>query len=108
MLVDRSGDDRYAGNHLAQGAAAQQAIGLLVDLDGADRYACSGACLGQGSDNRYHYDSSRVFSFSVFLDRGGRPDDYPPGRQNDGVMATGAAHAQDPARSDCCGMFVDD
>jgi hypothetical protein len=108
MLVDRAGDDVYTANVLAQGSGAQQAIGLLVDLDGQDRYECTSACLGQSGDNSYRYDADKVFSFSAFFHRGGRTDTYPQSRSNDQLIRTGTFVPDNPASSDCYGLFLDD
>jgi hypothetical protein len=108
MLVDRAGDDVYSASVLAQGSGAQQAIGILVDLDGQDRHACTSACLGQSGDNSYRYDADKVFSFSAFIHRGGRTDTYPQSRSNDQLIRTGTFVPDNPASSDCYGLFLDD
>jgi hypothetical protein len=108
MLVDRSGDDTYSAGGLAQGSAAQLAVGVRIDLDGRDTYACSGACLGRSGDNSYHYDSSRIFNFSASIDRGGQPDTYPAPLTNDLLIRTATPAPDQPASFDCCGLFLDD
>ena len=108
MLIDRAGDDTYSASILAQGSGAQQAIGILIDLDGQDRYECTSACLGQSGDNTYHYDADKVFSFSVLIHRGGGTDTYPQSRSNDELIRTGTLVPDNPASSDCYGLFLDD
>jgi hypothetical protein len=108
MLIDRAGDDTYSASALAQGSGAQQAIGILVDLGGQDHYECSGTCLGQSGDNSYRYDADKVFSFSVLIHRGGRTDTYPQSRLNDRLIRTGTFVPDNPASSDCYGLFLDD
>ena len=77
MLIDRGGDDTYSAGGLAQGSAAQQAVAILIDLDGQDTYSCTSPCLGQSGDNTYHYDADKVFNFSV-LHRPRRQDRHLP------------------------------
>ena len=108
MLIDRAGDDTYSGSVLAQGSGAQQAVGILIDLDGQDSYACTSACLGQSGDNTYSYDTDKVFSFSVLLHRGGKTDTYPQSRSNDRLLRTGTLRLDNPASSDCYGLFLDE
>ena len=85
-----------------------QAIALLIDLAGNDRYAGRGASVqGQGGGNRYHYDDAGVFSFSALFDLGGGRDVYSSGRENDTRRRTGSYRGKDPARSDLYGVFVD-
>lgn len=108
LLLDRSGNDTYQADGLAQGSAAQQAIAWLVDLDGMDRYIGRGAALqGQSSDNRYHYDATGCFSFSMLLDAGGKDDLYSSARANNAVVVTGSFRESDPAGSNLHGLFVD-
>jgi hypothetical protein len=108
MLIDRGGDDTYSANVLAQGSAAQQAVAVLIDLDGWDAYSCASPCLGESGDNTYHYDADKIFSFSVFIDRGGKSDRYPRLRANNEPIRTGTLEPEQPASSGCCGMFVDE
>ena len=108
MLIDRAGNDSYSGNVLAQGSGAEQAIGILIDRDGRDTYQCLSPCLGQSGDNTYHYDEDKVFSFSVLIDSGGRRDTYPQWRANDQLLRTGTVKPDEPAASDCCGLFLDE
>jgi hypothetical protein len=108
MLIDRAGDDTYSASVLAQGSGAQQAIGILIDLDGQDSYECTSACLGQSGDNTYHYDADKVFSFSALIHRGGRTDTYPQSRSNDQLIRTGTLMPDNPASSDCYGLFLDE
>jgi len=108
MLIDRAGNDSYHGDGFAQGAAAHQAVGILIDLDGEDTYSCTNTCLGQSGDNAYHYDTSQVFSFSAFIDRGGKTDTYPESRSNNKLIRTGTLLPDNPAASDCYGLFLDE
>jgi hypothetical protein len=108
MLVDRAGRDSYTGYRLAQGAAAHQAIAVLIDAGGDDRYACEPPCLGDSGDNTYHFDADRAFSFSVMIDRGGGADYYSQPRADNERLRTGTVVEDAPAASDCCGIFVDE
>jgi hypothetical protein len=108
MLIDRGGDDTYSASGLALGSAAQQAVAVFMDLDGWDTYACASPCLGASGDNTYHYDADKIFSFSVFIDRGGKSDSYPCLRANNELIRTGTIKPEQPASSDCCGMFIDE
>jgi hypothetical protein len=108
MLIDRSGDDTYAAFRLAQGSAAHQSVAVLIDLAGRDRYSCEAVCLGLGGENTYHYDEERVFSFSVLIDAGGEADSYSQPRADNELLRTGVTTNEDPASSDCCGVFSDD
>ena len=85
-----------------------QAIALLLDLEGDDRYSgAGGAVQGRGGGNGYHYDESKVFSFSALFDRGGGRDVYSSGRENDTTKATGEHRAKNPASSPLYGVFSD-
>lgn len=106
MLVDRAGDDTYVAGTLGQGAAAHQAVGVFIDLDGRDLQSCTAACLGRSGDNGYHYETDRVFSFSMFIDRGGRSDTYPPPR-TDNLRIRSGGH-EPSGSTQCCGLFVDE
>ena len=108
MLIDRGGNDSYSAGGLAQGSAAQQAIGILIDLDGQDSYSCTNNCLGQSGDNTYHYDADKVFSFSVLIHQGGSSDTYAQSRSNDELIRTGTLLPDNPAASDCYGLFLDE
>lgn len=106
-LLDREGDDVYIGAGLGQGAAAQQALGVLVDLGGKDRYE-SPQAQGESGANDYHYATERVLSFSVLLDRGGAKDTYSCARPNEAATATGARNEGQPAASTLYGLCIDD
>jgi hypothetical protein len=108
MLIDRAGDDTYSAGGLAQGSAAQQAVGIHIDLDGQDSYTCIGPCLGQSGDNTYHHDADKIFNFGVLIDRGGKIDTYSQSRSNNQLLRTGTLDPDQPAASDCCGMFLDE
>jgi hypothetical protein len=108
MLVERGGNDTYSGGGLAQGSAAQQAIGILLDLDGQDSYSCVHPCRGQGGDNTYHYDADKVFSLSVLIDGGSKADTYSTSYSNNQLIRAGTFRQDNPASSDCCGLFSDD
>ena len=108
MLIDRGGDDTYSAGGLAQGSAAQQAVGIHIDLDGQDTYSCTGPCLGRSGDNTYHYDEDKIFNFSVSIDRGGKIDTYPEPLSNNELIRTGTLLPDQPASSECCGLFLDD
>jgi hypothetical protein len=108
MLIDRTGDDTYSAKALAQGSAAHQSVAVFVDLDGRDRYACEAPCLGLGGENAYHLDSDRVFSFSLMMDAGGKADNYSQPRADGELLRTGVTTNEDPASSDCCGVFSDE
>ena len=108
MLIDRAGNDSYSGNVLAQGSGAEQAIGILIDLDGEDTYQCLTPCLGQSGENTYHYNEDKVYSFSVLIHRGGKSDTYPAWRSNGELRRTGTLRFEEPASSDGYGMFLDE
>lgn len=106
-LLDRSGDDVYTGFGLGQGAAAEQAIGVLVDCYGKDRYD-SPQAQGEGGGNDYHYGECGLFSFSVLLDIGGGDDAYSQPRKNGAHTKTGAKNEANPAASNLYGICIDD
>ena len=138
ILVDDAGADSYAcPGPAAQGAAWDMSAAMLdrprrrryvtppagfrkdrrpsrpsairIDLDGRDTYSCTGACLGRSSDNTYHYDEDKLFNFSASIDRGGKIDSYPEPFSNDRARFAPASVAPDqPASSECCGLFLDD
>ncbi|MCC6405718.1 MAG: hypothetical protein IT453_01035, partial [Planctomycetes bacterium] len=97
----------YTGFGLGQGAAAQQALGVLVDGGGADRYE-SPAAQGESGSNEYHWSADRRLSFSVLLDLGGGQDAYSTGRANGAVTRTGARNAADPGASTLHGLCIDE
>jgi len=108
LLLDRKGNDAYRCDGLGQGAASMQAIGLLIDLEGDDRYSAGkGATQGQSGGNNYHYDATKIFSFSGLFDLGGGHDSYTSGRKNGSVKGTGAFKPKNPANSNLYGVFVD-
>jgi hypothetical protein len=108
LLLDRQGNDSYRCDGLGQGAASMQAIGLLIDLAGDDRYSAGkGSTQGQGGGNAYHYDATKVFSFSGLFDLGGGHDSYRADRGNDKAVATGSFRPKNPAASNLYGVFVD-
>ena len=113
LLIDRAGDDTYTADDLCQAAAAQQALSLFFDLAGNDRYqAASGtdsspgigtAAQGHSGPNEYHFDSDRIFSFSLFSDVGPETDFFSTGRT--GVLRTGMIDPAAPAKSRTRGVF---
>ncbi len=105
-LVDRSGNDHYTGFGLGQGAAAQQALGVLVDLDGVDRYDSPDA-QGQSGANDYHFERDHVLSFSALLDRGGDDDTYSTARTNGATSVTSPVDAPATAATRSYGVCVD-
>jgi hypothetical protein len=108
LLLDVAGDDRYRCDELGQGAAAQQAIGLHVDLDGADSKEARGdAVQGAAGGNEYHWAETGAASLGVMLDLGGDADRYVAGRGNDSTWATGAKGAAPTGASPRLGVFVD-
>ena len=100
------GDDRYTGFGLGQGAAAQQAIGVLVDLDGKDRYDSPDA-QGQSGANEYHFERDHVLSFSALLDRGGDDDTYSLARTNGATTSTAPVDAPATAETRSYGVCID-
>lgn len=109
LLLDEAGDDTYQCDGLGQGAASQQAIGMLVDLDGRDRYvAGNGAVQGRSGGNAYHFDDTGAYSLSILVDRGGDDDLYTaPDRANDTSASFGEANEDDPKAGALHGVFVD-
>ncbi len=108
LLLDRAGNDAYRCDGLGQGSAAMQAIAILADQGGDDRYAAAAASAqGQGGGNEYHYDADKVFSFSALLDLGGGRDVYSSGRKDDTTVGTGAFDEKNPAGSPLYGLFLD-
>ncbi|MFG0331383.1 MAG: PDZ domain-containing protein [Phycisphaerales bacterium] len=109
LLIDRGGNDSYQADGLAQGGASQQAIAWLVDLDGDDRYSApGGATMGQSGGDRYHFDATGCYSWSVLLDLGGGHDLYSRGdRTNNVIQATGAPNEKNPENSSVHGLFID-
>jgi hypothetical protein len=108
LLLDRAGNDSYQCDGLGQGGAAQQAIAILADLGGVDRYAArGGATQGQSSGNTYHYNKTKAFSLSVLLDLGGETDWYSRGRPNGETVLLGSFNEAKPANSGLHGLFID-
>jgi hypothetical protein len=109
LLLDEAGNDSYQCDGLGQGGASQQAIALLVDMGGRDRYvARGGAVQGRSGGNAYHFHETGAFSLSVLLDLGGEDDLYSePGRSNDQSASYGERVEEDPQASPLHGIFVD-
>jgi hypothetical protein len=111
MLFDRAGNDTYRGEDLSQGAAAQQAIGWLIELDGDDHYAGAGhAHQGGSGPNGYHFEQTGCTSFSLLLDAGaGSRDVYSArGRANDTTISTAGHEPAAPSgESRLHGLFID-
>jgi hypothetical protein len=109
LLLDGAGNDHYRCDGLGQGAAAQQAIGLHVDLGGADaREATGDAVQGAAGTNEYHFAQTGAFSLGALIDLGGAEDRCSaPGRANGVTLAPGAADASRAATSKLSGLFVD-
>lgn len=113
MLVDRAGNDSYRCDALGQGGASMQAVAMFLDLDGDDRYSSNaGNALGQSGSNTYHYLQDKVFSFSLFLDKGDGVDSYSggnhqPERINNTMFKTGSLDKEKPENSTLYGLFVD-
>ena len=73
-LADWGGNDRYDAQHLSQGAAAMNGLGLLFDGDGADVY---NAYSGQGfGDETAYWPLRQTSNLGVLIDRGGNQDIY--------------------------------
>ena len=109
LLIDLQGDDTYRGDDLCQGSAAMQAIGWLIDLAGADHYQASGpANQGRPGDNHYHFDpAAPVYSWSLLLDAGGRPDYFSGNGDNNRARGYAELDEKAPAESRAHGLFID-
>ena len=86
--IDEEGDDLYECGGLALGAAAQTAFGILLDLQGKDRYVTGGgpATIGGAGGTEYHDKPA----FGVLLDLGGGRDEYSRTDRGDGQLLSGA------------------
>lgn len=70
VLFDGQGDDEYAGADLAQGSAAQNGIGLFVDVAGTDSLRITGA--GHGHSGLLSYGEGRgAGNLAIFVNRQG-------------------------------------
>jgi len=111
-LIDRAGNDRYLCFSLGQGAAAMQALAMFIDLAGDDEYIAAAATTsvqGESGSNTYHFESSRIFSFSALLDLGRGADTYTAPDRTDGrKRSTGSTNEASAAESPLWGIFVDD
>ena len=73
-LADLMGDDPYEAQHLSQGAAAMNGLGLLYDGDGVDYYqTLTGQ--GQGSSTTY-WGGRDAPNMGLLIDDGGDTDIY--------------------------------
>lgn len=110
LLLDAAGNDHYRCDDLGQGAAAQQAIGLSIDLGGDDaRDATGEAVQGAAGTNEYHWAETGAGSLGVLIDLGGGEDRYVAGRSN-GVTAVSRGEEDSAKRSGAStvfGVFVD-
>ena len=86
--------------------AHHEKIGVLVDLNGKDRYDSPDA-QGQSGTNEYHFDADHVLSFSVLLDRGGDDDTYSTARANGAATVTSPADAPATAATRSYGVCID-
>ena len=86
-LLERSGNDSYRADGLAQGSAAQQALAYLLDLGGNDTYICNTPGQGGSGVNTYHWESTRTLSFSLLVDSDG-DDTYSLDRAAGAVTVT--------------------
>ena len=100
-LLERSGNDSYAANGMAQGSAAQQGIAYLIDCGGDDTYTASNPGQGGSGNNTYHWDATKAFSFSLLLDLGG-VDSYSLGRGTDDTTITNPSPAPSAAGVGVC------
>jgi hypothetical protein len=111
LLLDDSGNDHYRCDDLGQGAAAQQAIGLAIDLAGDDtREATGEAVQGGAGTNEYHWtETGGAGSLGVLIDLGSGEDRYGTGRSNGVTMVMGAKEeaAKRSGASKIFGIFVD-
>ncbi len=108
VLLDRSGDDQYRGDRLSQGSAAQQAIGMLIDLDGSDHHLAScPTAQGESGENDYHFVATGCRSFSLLLDLGGGIDHFSCDRNGGGATATGPIGQHDRPAAGLFGLFID-
>lgn len=109
MLIDRAGNDCYRCDGLGQGGASMQAIAILIDLDGADRYTGTGGAVQGGvGSNTYHYTRDKVFSLAALLDLGADEDVYSADRKNNTTVRTGSYNKDKPENSSLYGLFVDE
>jgi hypothetical protein len=93
VFVDAAGNDSYRLDGLAGGAAAQQAVGFAIDRAGDDLYRANGGSLGACGSNEYHFDTSGLGSFALFLDLGG-VDLYPAGRSDGATVVSPESAAE--------------
>ena len=108
LLLDKQGDDTYRADGLAQGSAAMQGIGWLVDLAGTDRYLGSvNDSQGLSRGNSYHYERTKCRSWSVLLDAGGGADTYSNPRTNNQIATPALANDKSPADAGLHGLFID-
>lgn len=107
-LLDRCGNDQYRGEGLSQGSAAQQAIGMLIDLDGSDHHvATCPVAQGESGENEYHFVTTGCRSFSLLLDRGSGTDHFSCPRPTGGATATGPLEQSDRPAAGLFGLFID-
>jgi hypothetical protein len=81
-LLEDGGDDTYATGTLCCGGAAQTAVAICLDLEGADTYPTASASLGGTGGSEYHDKPS----IGVLLDLGGQKDRYPGEGRADGEV----------------------
>lgn len=64
--------------------------------------------MGQSGDDTYHWDASKAWSLSVFMDLGGADDLYSRSDRGNGQRShTGQERSEAPASSDLHGFFLD-
>jgi hypothetical protein len=102
-LIDRAGNDTYTCDGLGQGAASMQALAIFIDLAGDDEYIAAAATTsvqGESGSNTYHFEASRIFSFSALLDLGRGGDTYTaPDRADGRKRSTGSTNEASAAES---------
>lgn len=90
-MSEEGGNDRYLGSRYSQGAAAHQAIGVLLDDGGHDRYHGS-----VGANQAAAWDAA----IAVLIDAGG-DDEYTGGGLSQGASAmNGVGWLHDQAGND--------
>ena len=109
LLLDGAGNDTYRGDALSQGAAAQQSVAALCDLDGSDHFVGLGPFVqGESGENSYHFSDTKARSLSLLIDAGHGDDFFSSGRTRGGVTVTGPLPTVDlPANASTFGLAID-
>jgi hypothetical protein len=94
MLVECAGNDRHRANEFGLGAAAQNAIGILVGPEGHNQYHSGRDSFGHSGPTDYHESGKRAGNIAIFWGSD-RPDDDLHGSSPTRLIIDTTGHGQE-------------